>query len=447
MIKIISPPLFLIKGELNIGQAMTCVYSDTLYRYYLLKNEEVHYSSMSYNTQGKPMEDLVSFNGNLSSYKEKCSETANILAQNMEETKLRINILPSPEKYLDFSEESKEVSQSKFLDLFNKGFLIRDKRDFYLDVEKIIKTRDVFGILSKIKIQPENFRKTLEQLLHDLRNPLLLTKPRLFSTPVPFYSCSNCSEIYLPREIPSDPRVVSEKCPKCDKENKNDVNYTLDPLFDLSVQSYSLRPYDFPADIQICGRNMATRYIYYSLLTHAAIDNVPPFKKLVIHNILNDDSGKRMSNKNKNLININEIDKDIHGDAIRYALFKAVSFKDETSNLSKIFFEEGQKAVYKVGNLKRFFKMHNVDFSEIPLNEQVIKKYFELMEGLELRKSFDFGQGYISELSKDIKFEHDSRDLGNFLQKAIRYKTAIFMIEPFMPEITKKSKEELNIKY
>lgn len=447
MVKIVSPPLFSTKGRLNIGQAMTSVCADAFYRFHLLKGEQVHYSSISYNAQGKPMDMQVSFDGNLGNYQEKCVEISNKLIQNMEEAKSRINILPSLERYLDFSEESRKISQDKFLNLFNKEFLIRDKRDFYLDVGKIIQTRDIERILNQIKIQPENFRKTLEQLLHDAITPLLITKHRLFATPIPLYFCPKCSETYPPREIPSDPRLASGTCPNCNEKNNNNVNDTLDPLFDLSVQSYSLNPNDSPADIQICGRNMATRYIYYSLLTHAAIDNLPAFKNLMIHNILNDDSGKRFSNQNKNLININEINPDIYSDAIRYALFKAISFKSEASNLSQNFFEDGQKAVYRIGNLRKFFKTHNVDFSEIPFNEQIIKTYFGLMEDLDLRRSFDFGQEYLSELSKDIKLEHDSKNLGNFPQKAIRYKTAILMAEPFMPEITKKSKEELNINY
>jgi hypothetical protein len=35
----------------------------------------------------------------------------------------------------------------------------------------------------------------------------------------------------------------------------------------------------------------------------------------------------------------------------------------------------------------------------------------------------------------------------NFSEKAIKYKSSLFMIEPFMPGITKKSKQELGITY
>jgi len=447
--KIVSPPLFSTKGNLNIGQAMTSVCADAFYRYYLLQKKEVSYSSIAYNAQGKPMDMQVNFNGNLNHYQKKCIRLAQKSIQEMEEEKLRINILPSLEKYLDFSKVARETSQRKFLELLNQGFLIRDQRKFYLNTKKIIESRDIKRLLEEIKIKPRSFIKTLEQLLHDAINPLQITKSRLFATPIPIYFCSNCPETYLPKkeEVFYDPRITIAKCPSCNKENKNNVEDTLDPLFDLSVQGYSLSPYNSPTDIQICGRNMATRYIYYSFLTHAAIDNLPAFKNLVIHNILNDDSGKRLSNKNRNLININKINSNLHGDAIRYALFKSISFKDETVNLSQNFFREGQKAVYRIGNLRKFFKSHNISFTGVPFNDPPIKIFSKLMEDLELRKGFDFGQEYLSRLSKDIKMEHDSNNLGNFPEKAKKYKSAVFMIEPFMPEIIEKSKRKLNIKY
>jgi hypothetical protein len=115
--------------------------------------------------------------------------------------------------------------------------------------------------------------------------------------------------------------------------------------------------------------------------------------------------------------------------------------------LSQIFFEEGQKAVYRIGNLRKFFKVHNISFAEIPFDKKGIQRFSELMESFELRRGFDFGQEYLANLSRDIKGEHDSRRLGNFSEKAIRYKSSLFMIESFMPAITQKSKQELGITY
>lgn len=445
--KVINPPIFAAKDSLNLGQALTSLCTDALCRYYILRNKRVHYSSVSYNAQGKPLDDQVSFEGNLRQYQEKCETISRKHIHNIEKTKSRINILYSQEKYLDFSKESRKISQEKFLEIFNKGFLIKKGRDFYLDVDRVIKKRNIENYLKQIETQPKNFDKTLKQLLRDVRTPLQITKPRLFATPLPIYLCQNCSEVFIPKKRVSDPRMRYSKCPKCNKKTKNDIKDTIDPLFDLSVQSYSLNPHNHIPDIQICGRNMATRYIYYTLLTHAAIDNSIAFKNLIIHNILRDDFGKRLSNKNKNLIDISEIDYNLQNDAIRYALFKSLSFKSQTVNLSKNFFEEGQKTVYRISNLKKFFKIHNITFSEINLDKQTIRNFYRLMENLELRGGFDFGQKYLSQLSRDIKEEHDSRKLGKFLEKAIRYKTAIFMIEPFMPEITGKSRKELSIRY
>lgn len=444
--KIVNPPLFVAKRTLNIGQAMSSVCADAIYRYTLMTGKEADYSSMAYNAQGKPLDQRVDFKEDLDNYQKECILLANESIQNIEKYKSRINILQSPKTYLDFSESSHQVTQEKFLELLNNGFLIRDKKNFYLNVKKIKSLRDIQGILDEIKFKPENFRKTLEQLLHDITSPLQITKPRLFATSIPVYFCSNCSQIY-PTKGFMDTRKNALECPSCNKQNRNELTDTLDPLFNLSVQGYSLSPKESPADVQICGRNMATRYLYYSFLTHAAIDNRPAFKNLIVHNILNDDSGKRLSNQNQNMINIEDISKEFHGDAIRYALFKSLSFKDETVNLSNNLFKDGQKAVYKIGNLRKFFKSHNIDFKDISFNQNLFEHFSELMGNMELRKAFDLGQTYLNQLSLDIKKEHDSHSLNNFLEKAERYKTIIYMTESFMPEIAEKSKKELDIAY
>jgi len=121
MTKLIIPPLFSIRGKLNIGQAMTLVISDALIRYYSQCGKEVLFHSKSYNSQGIPMEKIVESNNfQLDDYINHCKIKAEELIESMEKDKEKLSLIEGGFEYLDHSECSKNLAQEKFIELYLK---------------------------------------------------------------------------------------------------------------------------------------------------------------------------------------------------------------------------------------------------------------------------------------------------------------------------------------
>jgi len=405
MARLIIPPLFSVRGKLNIGQAMTLVLSDTIVRYLKQKGEEIFFHSKAYNSQGLPLEKRLLEEKRPLDDNSFFSRAESLIFQ-IEEDKKRLNLSKDGSSYLDHSPEMRRFSQEVFSKLFSKGYILLDQGEFYLDSPRILRDQSFQDCLGKIFFQPISFFKQLEQISQDVSKPLKISKIRKFATPLP------------------------------------NSSLFLDPLFDLTTQHLSLG--NSSPTIQICGRNMATRYILYSLLINFALKGTSHVDSVIVHNILNDSTGRRMSSVNGNLKGLDEIPLKYHNDAVRYAFLRATTFDRETANFDIDFLKEGQNSVYRIGNLRKFFLSHNVSFGNIPLDERVIAEYSRSMDHFDLKKAFDFSQLYLQELSRQIKKEHDERKLSGFREKAVKYKTGTFMAYPFMPEICTKSKELLN---
>ncbi len=406
MAKVIIPPLFSIRGKLNIGQSMTLVLADAIIRHLKQKGENVLFHSMAYNSQGIPLEKVLNEEGFSQIDESLCVNKANSLISQIEEDKKRLNLLGGDYTYLDHSPEMRKLSQKMFVELSSKGYVFLSQKEWYLDSPKILRDNSFKSSLCSLNFQPVSFLSQLEQMANDISMPLKISKFRKFATPIP-----------------------------------SDLELSLDPLWDLTTQHLSLP--NSPPSIQICGRNVANRYVFYSLLTNFAMNESFPFSNIIVHNILNDQNGKRMSSSNANLLNLNEIPDRYHGDAIRYSLLRAITFEKETANFSFDFLDEGQSAVYRIGNLRKFFLKHNVSFQDLPVDDSALKYYLNKMDQFNLKGGFDISQDVLQRLSKKIKQEHDAHVLSSFKEKAIQYKTGVFMAYPFMPEICSVSIDNL----
>jgi len=405
MVKVIIPPISSVKGKLSIGQAATLVLADSLIKYFQQMGEDVYFHARAYNSQGRLMEKSLEQKEVSDKY---FFERADLFISNMEKDKLRLNLSSDGTDFLDHSEDVRRLSQESFIKLLTKKFIFKSGGDFYLDNERIIKENNLCGSLEKITFMPKKFKNDLLQLVRDTCLPLRLSRERQFATPIPSEYGSGF----------------------------------LDPLWTLSVQASSLK--DSPSCTVVCGRNMATRYVYYSLLTGIALTGDVPFNNMIIHSIFNDSKGNRMSNRNKNVCFMSDIPQEYSSDMIRYALLRATTFNEETSNFDIGFLSEGQKTVYRIGNLRKFFMGKQVIFPN-GIEEKFTEEYKSSMHELNLRRAFDIARISLTELSRTIKSEYDNGSVRDLPEKAKWYLAAVYMAYPFMPEITKKSKEVLGL--
>ncbi len=441
---IINPPLYPHEGKLSLGQLASEMLVDVTYRYFQSISSKIKYASCAYNSQGKPVELEQNLGVDLTQFIDGALIRTAMLVQQMEREKEQLGMSNTGFEFIDTQSLSHEIVQKRFLELYKRGFLQRNNHHFYLDTGLVLKTFNVEQMLKAVDFHPANLVNTINQLLSDATSPVALTKERLFATPLPIYVCNNCELDFIQENLmlPVDPRLTPHECPSCHGLVVNDPRDTIAPLFDLTQQRFFLSESPDATVIQICGMNVLTNYIFFSLLVNIALDERPPFDVLVAHGYLNDHFGKRMSRRNNNMIYVDELLLLYHPDAIRYSIFKSVTQNDIAGNFDEYQLKSGQKFIYKIGNLRKFFVSNRKDLKNTPYDEDLLSRYRLLMEKFEFKHAFAVAEEYLSRISSDIVIERDSGaiDIDN---KATRYKTAIRMLQPFLPTIVDRTILEL----
>ncbi len=436
-ILIINPPLYSHSGRLSLGQLASVTLVDVAYRHIRRVSPDIKYASIAYNSQGKPVETDSNTAVGLIDFIENALAITNSFVIQIEAEKAKLGILGTGIEFIDTRDKSHAIVQKRFLDLRKSGFMIRDGRNFLLNTSAIIESHDVDRMLKEIDFHPANLVNTITQLLTDATSQVALTKDRIFATPLPVYICKGCDIDFVPNELtlPIDPRLVLHECPNCHTPTINQPRDTIAPLFDLTQQKAFLSDDPDARVIQICGRNVLTNYIFFSLLVNVAIDNRIPFDTLITHGFLNDSSGKRMSRRNDNMIYAGNLLSQYHPDIIRYAVLKTITQNDTSGNFDINLLKAGQKFLYRTGNLKKFFLSNQIKLDNYQPYSETVNRYQALMDKFEYKHAFSIVEEYLNRISSDIANERNGNGV-NINDKAIRYKTAIIMLEPFLPTLT-----------
>lgn len=441
---ILNPPMFPHEGRLSIGQAASCVLVDIFVRFNRLNAGDVVYSSRSYNAQGKPAD----------AYSDPETTVEKLIAQ-IEQEKTYLGLETGEEGFLDYAPAARHSSQELFLSLWSNGVLERQGRRFYLSINKIGQKYDIENAINKVAFYPESVKHDFEQIYKDtLGETLELTKERNFATPLPLYFCENCDAVFpatmtvnVLREF--DPRRISEECPECQTPCLNKKNECLSPLFDIASQAYFLqRKYGQSRTLMVSGRNVLARYPYQTFLVGMGLDGKSPFDEIVVHSFLDDDQGKRMSKANKNVIYIRDVvesNSEIHPDAIRYALFKSISLNANRSEFGRFLLGGGQKFVYKVGNLRKFFATNGHLLSGVQIDKRSLAPYIKFMGHYDFKSAFSWIEDYLGNLSRRIKNENDQKLIHDLDEESQIYANALWALKPFMPAIVEKSEKELGL--
>lgn len=441
---IINPPLYSHNSRLSLGQLVSVTLVDVAYRFLRNISLEIKYASIAYNSQGKPIEAEQDVNIGLINFIENALAITNLSARQIETEKEKLGILGTGIEFIDTRDTTHAIVQKRFLDLHRSGFILRDGHNFFLDTSAVIKSHNIGQMLEDVDFHPPNLVKTITQLLSDATSQVALTKGRLFATPLPIYICKGCDLDFVPKELalPIDPRLVSHACPNCHITTVNDPRDTIAPLFDLTQQRAFLSEDLDARVIQVCGRNVLTNYIFFSLLVNVAIDDKVPFDTLITHGYLNDSTGKRMSRRNNNMVYVDELIPQYHPDAIRYAILKTITQNDTSGNFDMSQLKTGQKFIYKIGNLRKFFTSSKLNLRNYQCDLTLMSKYQTLMDKFEYKHAFSIAEEFLNQTSSDIANERNGSGVG-LDDKAVRYKTAVKMLEPFLPTIVNQTVTEL----
>ena len=312
------------------------------------------------------------------------------------------------------------------------------------------------------KFIPQRFEKVYFHWLENIRD-WCISRQLWWGHRIPAWYCDDCGEITVARTAP-------EKCAHCGSEHIHQDPDTLDTWFSSALWPFStlgwpdnteeLKHY-YPTNTLVTGYDIIPFWVMRMMFSGIEQTGKAPFDTVLIHGLVRDSQGRKMSKSLGNGIDPLEIIDKYGADALRFTLATGNSpgndmrFSDERVEASRNF-------ANKIWNAARFILM-NLSSDEkapyIPENlaiedKWIISLYNKLVRdvtesldkfelGLAVQKLYDFiwdifCDWYI-ELAK-IRLNGEDKEAKETVKAVLIYVMSgtLKLLHPFMPFITEE---------
>ena len=218
----------------------------------------------------------------------------------------------------------------------------------------------------RTKFVPERFEKNYLHWMENIRD-WCISRQLWWGHRIPAFYCDDCGELVVTKE-------ASAKCPKCGKEMRQDPD-TLDTWFSSALWPFSTLgwpnetedlKYFYPTNTLVTGYDIITFWVSRMIFSGLEYTGQVPFDTVLIHGLVRDAQGRKMSKSLGNGIDPLKIIDEYGADALRFALATGNSpgndmrFSDEKIEAARNF-------ANKLWNASRFVRMNlTIDHVELP---------------------------------------------------------------------------------
>ena len=341
---------------------------------------------------------------------------------------------------------------------------------WFVKMEELAKPAIEAVKTGKTRFVPQRFEKNYFNWMEDIRD-WCISRQLWWGHQIPAFYCDDCGEIVVTK----DDEAV---CPKCGKKMRQDPD-TLDTWFSSALWPFSTLGWPeqtedlkrfYPTDTLVTGYDIITFWVSRMMVAGCAHMNEIPFKDVLIHGLVRDSQGRKMSKSLGNGIDPLEIIEQSGADALRFALVTGnAPGNDQRFMPDKI--EMGRNFANKIWNAMRFVIMNcedDIDLSKVDeskftledkwiltglrrLVEEATVNYENYDYGVALSKIVDFvWESYCDwyiEIAKSRLFDKEchSRLEAQYL---LNYVLGVSMqlLHPFMPFLTEEVYSNLILK-
>jgi valyl-tRNA synthetase len=279
-------------------------------------------------------------------------------------------------------------------------------------------TDKVVETAKRITWYPDWMRQRLIDWATGLDWDWVLSRQRVFATPVPAWYCKNCGKIRLakPEELPVDPKVttIHDACECGSTEYVPDTD-VMDTWFDSSLTcaihaGWPDRPTwrrQFPASVHPSGQDIIRTWAYYLMVRHLALFDETPYDSVLINGMVLGADGRKMSKSLGNFVSTPEVFGKYGCDAPRqWAAAGGSTGTDIPFRWDDV--EYGWRFMRKLWNACRFASMRMEDYDPAADAEpqlldkwitsrlqKTIRRSTEAMEGCDFMNATEAARNFI----------------------------------------------------
>lgn len=255
-----------------------------------------------------------------------------------------------------------------------------------------------------IRFVPERFEKIYISWLENIRD-WCISRQLWWGHRIPVWYCQDCGEVICTRE---DPTV----CPKCGSKHLEQDPDVLDTWFSSGLWPFEVMGWPdldakdlarfYPTDVLVTGRDIIFFWVARMIFDAFKMTNQRPFKDVLIHGLVLDQHGQKMSKSKGNGIDpLEEIEK-FGADALRMTLITGVTpGNDVRYRAEKI--EASRNFTNKLWNAARFVLMNLEGFdgklgAQPPVTNDVIDqwiltRFYEIADKMSVELDrYDYGE-------------------------------------------------------
>ena len=339
------------------------------------------------------------------------------------------------------------------------------KQQWFVKMEELAKPAIDALKNGDLKFVPERFDKTYLHWLENIRD-WCISRQLWWGHRIPAYYCDKCGEVIVARSSEKP-----EVCPKCGHTHLTQDEDTLDTWFSSALWPFSTLgwpdkteelDYFYPTDVLVTGYDIIFFWVIRMVFSGYAHTGKAPFHTVLIHGLVRDSQGRKMSKSLGNGIDPLEIIDKYGADALRLTLITG----NAPGNDMRFYYERVEASrnfANKVWNASRFIMMNlehagdlsNVDMSKLTQAYKWIlskvnsltKEVTENMEnydlGIAVQKIYDFVweefcDWYIEMVKPRLYNEEDETKTAAMWTLKTVLMTSLKLLHPYMPFITEE---------
>ena len=264
-----------------------------------------------------------------------------------------------------------------------------------------------------IKFIPKRYEKTYFNWMENIQD-WCISRQLWWGHRIPAYYCEECGHIHVSKTAPSE-------CEKCHSIKIHQDEDSLDTWFSSALWPFSTLGWPnktklletfYPTNVLVTGYDIIFFWVARMIFSGLECMNKKPFSDVLIHGIVRDSQGRKMSKSLGNGIDPLEIIEKYSTDALRFSLILGISPGNDIRYMPEKL-EQASNFANKLWNAAKFVTTNLVEDEEIINFEAQKTKFLKIEDKWIIKK--------LNDLIKNVTQNIDDYDLGVALENIYNF--------------------------
>ena len=260
-----------------------------------------------------------------------------------------------------------------------------------------------------IKFVPKRYEKTYFNWMENIQD-WCISRQLWWGHRIPAYYCQECGHIHVAKTVP-------EKCEKCGHTEMYQDENLLDTWFSSALWPFSTLGWPnntedletfYPTNVLVTAYDIIFFWVARMIFSGIELMKQKPFSDILIHGIVRDSQGRKMSKSLGNGIDPLEVIEKYSTDALRFSLVLGTTTGNDIKFMPEKL-DQASNFANKLWNAAKFVLMNLDGVGELPKIEEIDISKLEYEDKWILSK--------LNSLTKEIRENMDSYEIGVATQK------------------------------